>query len=49
MTVMTGISESGGDETEEYIINPPNEDEMEVEEVEEVKNIEKYCFICVGN
>lgn len=41
MTVMTGISESGGDETEEYIINPSNEDEMEGEEVEEVNELLK--------
>lgn len=42
---MTGISESGGDETEEYIINPPNEDEMETEEVEEVNKHYKYAIL----
>jgi hypothetical protein len=36
MTVMTGLPESGGDEGEEFIINPHNEEEMEVEEGEEV-------------
>ncbi|KAJ3635239.1 hypothetical protein MTP99_008160 [Tenebrio molitor] len=47
MTVMTGLPESGGDEGEEFIINPHNEEEMEVEEGEEES--ENQILINSGN
>lgn len=42
MTVMTGLPESGGDEKEEFIINPHNDGDMEVEEGEEVYFISEH-------
>lgn len=46
MTVMTGLaSESGGDEADEEFIINPNEEEMETEETDDVRNFLKNSFI----